>query len=779
MNIGARIIIVCIFLLSVLNPFGETSFASESGGSQIGAVPLSDLLEADGSLAVSHGFSGSIDPQGFRLINAPGEAPRFASGDDLWSAVDGLTGAGFNAYVNAIYVHGTDVYIGGKFLQAGNVSAQNVAHWDGSSWHALGSGTNGEVFALTMDTSGKLYAGGDFTIAGGTDANYVAMWVGSTWQAMGDGFSAPVYALLHDGASIYAGGAFWQTGSENINCIARWDGSAWNGLTMEYSGSSYTGLNSDVRALAWDGTTLYAGGSFSDIGGTPGLGLNYVAGWNPATSTWSALNGGVTAGMRVYSLLYTSALYVGGVFTQVGGSVSASNVARYDPSTTTWSALGSGTNGLVRSLTYNGAAIVVGGGFNSPYYRVASWNGTTWSGYNTGLVDDVYALGYSGEAGLFAGGRIPNINGGTAPINNITRWDAGGGEWVALIDGGIPGVLQSNIYALAWDESGNLYVGGDFDNAGATDTPALARYTPASGTWTTVGGIAEGTVYALLWDSANDCLYVGGFFQNVNGGTQRVNHVAKYTPATDTWETLGVGFDSTVYALALDSAGVLYAGGSYNNICGDQTCTSGNTTARRIAKFDGASWSALGGGMNGRVNALAVDGSDRLYVAGQFTQVDVGGLDINVNGIARWSGAAWQDIGSFSGSNAWGNALARDGNTIYVGGSFGHANGVSGTNGIASFDVTTDTWSALGYGVDSGVYSLSMDPVHHRLYIGGAMRRLCQTDGCADYLSAQRVGYYDSEGGHAIAALSDPRFWRWRTAPMTPWQWAALLIAPG
>jgi hypothetical protein len=749
MKVGFRIIIVCIFLLSVLIPFEKTAFASGD-----------DSLEPNGSLMVPHGFSGSVDPEELRLASVPGEARRFAVGDDLWSTVDGLSGLGSNADVQAIYINGSDVYIGGTFLQAGNIPASNIAHWDGSTWHALGSGVDGTVYALTMDSSGNLYAGGDFTTAGGITAKYIAMWNGSAWQAMGDGFSNAVYALLYNGTSIYAGGAFWQTGSTDINCIARWDGNTWNGLVMEYGGSSYTGLNSDVRALAWDGTTLYAGGSFSDMGNSPGLNLQYVAGWNQTTSTWSALNGGVTTGTRVYSLLYTSALYVGGTFTQVGGSVSASNVARYDPSTTTWTALGTGTNGIVRSLVYDGATVVAGGGFNIPYSRVARWDGSAWSGYNTGLVDDVYALGYSGDVGLFAGGKIPNINGGTDPINNITWWDSGTGEWVSLTSGGISGVLQGIIYALAWDESGNLYVGGDFGDAGAAGTSSLVRYTAASKTWSTVGGAAEGTVRALLWDDTNDCLYVGGFFQNVNGGTQMVNHVAKYTPATDTWEALGYGLGNIVYALAIDSGGTLYAGGNFTTICGNQNCTSGNIGANRIAKFNGGSWSVLGGGLNSSVRALAVDGSDRLYVAGQFTRVDVGGLDIYVNGIARWSGAAWQDIGSLSGSNAWGNALARDGNTIYVGGLFGHANGVSGTNGIASFDTTTDTWSALGYGVDTGVYSLSIDLVHHRLYVGGMMSKLCQTDDCADYASAQRVGYYDSEGWHAMGSgVAGPMVW--------------------
>ena len=44
----------------------------------------------------------------------------------------------------------------------------------------------------------------------------------------------------------------------------------------------------------------------------------------------------------------------------------------------------------------------------------------------------------------------------------------------------------------------------------------------------------------------------------------------------------------------------------------------GGSAASSIAKWDGSSWSALGSGMNGYVNALAVSGSD-LYAGGFFT----------------------------------------------------------------------------------------------------------------------------------------------------------------
>jgi hypothetical protein len=80
------------------------------------------------------------------------------------------------------------------------------------------------------------------------------------------------------------------------------------------------------------------------------------------------------------------------------------------------------------------------------------------------------------------------------------------------------------------------------------------------------------------------------------------------------WISMGglAGANNTVYALAADGSGNVYAGGDFTVI--------GTVTANRIAKWNGSVWSALGGGAQGTVNALAVSGTN-LYVGGDFTSV--------------------------------------------------------------------------------------------------------------------------------------------------------------
>ena len=62
--------------------------------------------------------------------------------------------SGTNGRIFALVSRTEGLYAGGYFTQAGSVNAQNIACWTGSEWIPLGSGVNGEVFALAA--SGRL-----------------------------------------------------------------------------------------------------------------------------------------------------------------------------------------------------------------------------------------------------------------------------------------------------------------------------------------------------------------------------------------------------------------------------------------------------------------------------------------------------------------------------------------------------------------------------------------------------------------------------------------------
>jgi hypothetical protein len=151
------------------------------------------------------------------------------------------------------------------------------------------------------------------------------------------------------------------------------------------------------------------------------------------------------------------------------------------------------------------------------------------------------------------------------------------------------------------------------------------------------------------------------------------------------WSALGSGLNGGVNALAV-SGSTLYAGGNFT--------TAGGKAANNIAQWDGSNWSALASGMNAGVSALAVSGNT-LYAGGWFT--DAGGIAANY--IAQWSGSSWSALGSGIGdTNSSVSALAVPGNTLYAGDWFTTA-GTNVSPYVAEAIVNPGNWLTLQAGV--------------------------------------------------------------------------------
>ncbi|MBI5442502.1 MAG: hypothetical protein HY900_14965 [Deltaproteobacteria bacterium] len=370
------------------------------------------------------------------------------------------------------------MYAGGSFATNGSDTVMNVAKWSRDKWNALdrvGNGIDGQVYALALDGAGNVYAGGDFLTAGPIAASSVAKREGTKWAALG-GTDGPVYALAVDaGENLYAGGAFTSVGGIAVNHIARRTATGgWSPLG--------NGLDGDVTALVADAKgNLYAGGRFKKAGGVP---VNSIAKWDG--TNWSPLGSGLSTDLGSSVCVYALAigadgsLYAGGSFEYAGGS-KARNVAKWDG--TNWSPLG-GTGGPVYALALDGSgALYVGGGFITaggvPAFNVAKKDTTGWQALGQGLkykncedCGTVYALATAEGGTLYAGGRFDSS--GSATIRRIARWD--GSRWEAL-DDGIQGYPPSPVVnAVVSSGTSNVYVGGSFREAGATESSNIALW---------------------------------------------------------------------------------------------------------------------------------------------------------------------------------------------------------------------------------------------------------------------------------------------------------------
>ena len=326
---------------------------------------------------------------------------------------------------------------------------------------------------------------------------------------------------------------------------------------------------------------------------------------------------------------------------------------------------------------------------------------------------------------LFIGGAFRNVCG--VPASLIAKWN--GTTWSALgtgLDGNssIPPIPQGVRGMQVYDDGTGpaLFVVGEFATAGGVAAPSIAKWNGSS--WSALGsGLPGGWVQTLAVydDGTGPALYVGGDFQNAGGVA--ASRLAKWNGVS--WSAVGGGTNGIVRALVVHDDGsgpALFVGGTFTS--------AGGFPAGRMAKWNGVSWAALGTGLSGTsvaVNSLAEydDGSGlALYAGGAFTAA--GG--IAVQNIAKWQSAAWSAVGTglsspLPGARVSALSVFDDGSgpALIAGGSFSNAGALAVSN-IAKWDGAS--WSTLAGGTENAVLALcGYDPGSGlELRVGGGFR---------------------------------------------------------
>ena len=202
----------------------------------------------------------------------------------------------------------------------------------------------------------------------------------------------------------------------------------------------------------------------------------------------------------------------------------------------------------------------------------------------------------------------------------------------------------------------------------------------------TIIALTNNNVNALAWDPQTNTLYAGGDFSIIDG--QSISYLAKWNGSS--WSAVGGGVNGPIWDLFVEPVShKLYVGGS--------NTTAGGVTVNYIGTWDGTSWSAVGGGVNGGVSAIAWDpATSSLYVTGQMT-----------GRITKYNGSSWSVLGSGLDYGALSLAWDTTTNSLYVAGAYTLGNGVS-CGGIGKFNGTTFT--CLGTGFNLGVNSVEVGP---------------------------------------------------------------------
>ena len=215
-------------------------------------------------------------------------------------------------------------YIGGDFTTVGGVARLRLAriNSDGSlnSWN---QGTSGSVYSLALD-GGILYVGGSFTSAGGITRNRLAAfdvstgaltsWNPNVTKTSGTPF---VYTIAVSGSTVFIGGLFTHVTGTARNNIAALDATA---TASPYLTSWNPNAGNTVYALALSGGNLYVGGSFTSFGSSPTTTRNRIAAFAVSTGSLTAWDPSATGGYVNAIAVNGSTVYAAGTFTTIGGS---------------------------------------------------------------------------------------------------------------------------------------------------------------------------------------------------------------------------------------------------------------------------------------------------------------------------------------------------------------------------------------------------------------------------------------------------------------------------
>ena len=428
-------------------------------------------------------------------------------------------------------------------------------------------------------------------------------------------------------------------------------GANWVTITIPAVGSS--GAQDIVVQTSDHGDTTLAGAYTVNPAGSIGGSM--------FTFTWSAVGDNLLPGRvfdkgannTIYGMdYYDNNLYIGGAFTNVGGS-NCYRVARHDG--TNWHSMQAGVfrvanvnyvKGGPGGIYSGGYYTNIGGSYNPDgamindgavnAFAVSRYDGTNWNG-----MGHPPAIGYTGRVGLafsptvngyvnfvvpytgntvIAGGYFTNSDYRASGLNYIAKYDGNG--WTNMQQG-----FRNVTLAGAYDrDRDHLYVGGSFTNHNPTNISVhlnyIARWNGSA--WTNMARGLGNRVTALAVHPTSGELYIGGWFTNYvdNAGDKyHANYIAKWDPVLQTFTNVGSGFNNWVYALAFNTNGTLYAGGSFTNTWistepNDRSAPQLPVT--RIAMWNGTHWTNVGGGFSDTVLALTVNTNNNDVYAGGF-----------------------------------------------------------------------------------------------------------------------------------------------------------------
>lgn len=630
-----------------LNPDGTLDASFDPGSGVEDGLVYAVGIQADGKIVVGGTFTTvrGASRSGIARFNADGTLDTsFAPGTGTHGAVVSL----------AVQPDGK-IVIGGMFFAVQGAFRNGIARLTSTgsveplSTFDPGRGADGGyVYAVALQTDGRIVVAGDFTAMQGESrdgvarlnpdgsldmdfapdsggANYVTVWA-----------VAPV-----PGDRVLVAGEF--DGLANAEC----DGIALLDATGNVDPSFTNPVPDAVRfsvhhgeyvlalALQPNGSVV-AGGTFELVNNLYRAALARLRSDGNVDPVFNQESG-------TFDAVLTSAVQpdgkplLGGQFTLANG-VSRRGLARlnadglldasFDP--------GAGAVGQVFSLAVytNGplaGKIVIGGVFTkvnnitvSGLARLDANGGVDTSFSSLVLSNDVQSLALQSDGKIVIGGSFTNVNG--AVRNRVARLNSDGSLDATFDPGG--GAVGGPVFSVVVQIDGRLVIGGAFTNFNGIPRSGVARLDASGGldgSFDPGSGVAGGGVHTVAVQPSGAVL-VGGSFTTARGLPRA--GVARFNPdgALDAGFAPGAGIgNGEVRILTLQTNGQILIGGSFTNF--NHIAAAGiarlNLDGSYDYGFDPGSGVAQA---KATVQSLSVQPDGKVLVGGSFLKFD--GADV-------------------------------------------------------------------------------------------------------------------------------------------------------
>jgi uncharacterized repeat protein (TIGR01451 family) len=635
-------------------------------------------------------------------------------------ALDVTWRADTDGTVNALALAGDRLFVGGEFARVDGEPRGRLARIDADDgvldpdWSPM---ANNLVHALQTDGN-SVWAAGLFTAVDGSNRRMVARIDAddASLPAFNANFNGSVaFALLLDGNELYIGGAGKVKSTGNQRGLMKV--TATSGAAINWNPSIGPQGGSQIRALAADGSTVYAVGRLRRASNTArGNGARFLKS-NGALQAW---NPGADAEIRALALdPAAGAVFLAGDFLNLAGH---RRLARTDATSGAasagWSA---NADRGVNALLVNAAQVLVGGSFTQLGAFGAQGGLARLSGAS-GAVDasflgdaagrgTVAGFAFDAGGGVILGGSFDAARqGGEStlyPRANMARLLPGTFEldrnWAVNVVG------EVNAVAIA---GADLFLGGNFTSVQGTARTRLAKLAAANGALDAAWApSADAPVRTLVADGAGARLYAAGDFVALGAAARAGLGRLATTGAGAVDAGWDPSPDDVVDALLISASGV-YVGGAFGNIGGQNRAGLARLSASTgQADAFKADVDALGA-----VHALA-ETADGLYVGGSFStlagQSRPGAGRIGAGGVDAWH----PDLG---GGDVHAIAVDDASGFVYLGGLFASAGGAAHPNlARATIGATGAVEPSWRPGTDGTVVQLALPAGGGLLAAGG------------------------------------------------------------